>query len=190
MAEMMRYDYAIQSLLPSLWLRGFEFSERDRSPSPGDLVMLQSAPNSEWHLSWYIRDQGGDKHLLESLKTGKLCDWSNVGFVIMSRKWVSEHERIRWTDKQFAFEKLFRAEFRKADFYINLPFIDRFDGDNVFITFRVRFGINDTRTEADAFNIEGASRGDLRSHLWKWLAVHKRNCAEGRAALSAQEPTP
>lgn len=181
MGELKRYDYAIQRLLPSLWLRGYDFSERG-DPVPGDLVMLQSAPQSEWHLSWYVKDQGGDRHLLESLKTGELCNWSNVGLIVMNRKWVSEHECIRWTDKQFAFEKTFRAEFKKADFYIHLPYISRFDGDSVYITYRVRYGLNETLTQAEPFGIEGASRGDLRTHLWKWLRIHKQNADAAKAA--------
>jgi hypothetical protein len=184
MTEMKRYDYAIQRLLPNLWLRGYDFAERGDRPLPGDLVMLQSAPQSDWHLSWYVKGEG-DRHLLESLKTGELCNWTNVGFVIMNRKWVSEHECIKWTDRQFAFEKTFRAEFKKADFYIHLPYIERFDGHNVFITFRVRYGFNDTLTKAEAFNIEGASRGDLRNHLWKWLSIHKKIDEAASAAKKA-----
>ncbi len=183
MTELLRYDYTIQKLLPKLWLRGMHAAEMSEEPVPGDLVMLQSAPDSEWHLSWYVQDQGSDNHLLESLKTGKLCKWGNVGFVIIDRKWVSERERMRWTDKQFAFEKMFEAEFTKGCFYQHLPFIERFEGDNLFVTFRIRFGsADDTRTKAEPFNIEGASRADLRCHLWKWLAIHKRNDDAARAA--------
>jgi hypothetical protein len=66
----------------------------------------------------------------------------------------------------------------------------------VFITFRVRYGFNDTLTKAEAFNIEGASRGDLRNHLWKWLSIHKKideaaSAAKKAAAMkdSARQPS-
>jgi hypothetical protein len=182
MTDLKRYDYAIQRLLPSLWLRGYDFAERGDKPSPGDLVMLQSAPQSDWHLSWYVKGDS-DRHLLESLKTGELCNWSNVGLIIMNREWVADQVCIRWTDKQFAFEKAFRAEYKKADFYMHLPYLDRFEGDDVFIKFRVRFGLDETLTAADPFNIEGSTRADLRCHLWKWLSIHK-NVAE--AAMAAK----
>jgi len=180
--ELKRYDYAIQNLLPSLWLKGFNFAERDQEPEPRDLVMLQCAPQTEWHLSFYVeRCTDRDGHVLESLKTGRLCNWSNVDLVIMSREWVSTHRKVRWTDEQFAFEKTFMAESRKANFYMHLPYIERFNGDHAHIGFRVRYGIDSTLTIADPFNIDG-SRGDLRCHLWKWFKIHKQKLAMQRSA--------
>lgn len=183
MSELRRYDYAIQNLLPSLWLGGFQFAERDRNPVPGDLVMLQSAPMTEWHLSWYVeKHPHRDEHLLESLKTGKQCNWSNVGLIIMSRKWVRDYAKVRWTDEQFGFERLFTAERQKAEFYLHLPYIDRFEGDQVHIGFRVRHGFSSTRTVAEPFTFAASTRADLRCHLWKWCQIHMQNDRAERLA--------
>lgn len=68
-----RYDYAMNLLLPHLILWGWK-CQIDRDPVEGDIVVLQSAPASEWHISIYRgRSEGGHydcQHLLESLKTG------------------------------------------------------------------------------------------------------------------------
>lgn len=183
MGELKRYDYAIQNLLPSLWLKGFKFAEPDRTPVSGDLVMLQSAPQTEWHLSWYVeKHPDREEHLLESLKTGNLCNWGNVGLIIMSREWVRDYAKIKWTDEQFGFEKRFMAEFRKADFYLHLPYIDRFEGDQVHIGFRVRHGFSATRTAAEPFNFATSTRADLRCHLWKWCQIHMKNYRSSKEA--------
>lgn len=176
MNELRRYDYAIQRLLPHFWLSGFRATDSG-NPRPGDLVMLQSAPDSEWHLSFYIEDQDDGYHMLESLKTGKLCRWGNVGFVVISREWVSDLPRLRWTDTQLRFNDLYSAEVRRADFWMYLPFIERLDGSMAFLGFRTRHNLNPVRTMADGFDFSEASRGDLRSHLWKWHRIHKGACA-------------
>lgn len=182
MTELRRYDHAVQKLLPVLWLRGYNFSEQSDEPLPGDLVMLQSAPDTEWHLSWYLEDQGDDRHLLESLKTGKTCTWTNVGFVIMNRNWVSKNPRIRWTDEQFAFEALFNAESRRAGFHHHVPFIEGFDEGAAIIKFRVRFARTETLTTADPFAIRDITRADLRCHLWKWWGIHRTRDIEALIA--------
>lgn len=171
MTELRRYDFAIQRLLPFLWLNGFKSSESG-SPVPGDLVNLQSAPDSEWHLSFYIEDQKDGYHLLESLKTGKLMRWSNVGFVVMSREWVRDYECIRWSDEQFRFSNLLRAESRRADFYISLPFIEKMTKGHAVIGFRTRHSLDKVRTIGNEFDFNKLSRGDLRTYLYALERKH------------------
>lgn len=171
MTELRRYDFTIQRLLTFLWLNGFKSSETGK-PAQGDLVKLQSAPDSEWHLSFYIENQNDGYHLLESLKTGKLMRWGNVGFVVLSREWVRDNERIRWTDEQFRFADLLRAESRRADFYINLPFIEKITKDRAVIGFRTRHSLDKVRTIGNAFDFNKFSRGDLRTYLYALERKH------------------
>lgn len=187
MSDMRRYDYAIQRILPYLWLEGFKglISGFHDKPDVGDLVMIRSAPDSEWHLSIILGHEplaGGDTNwLLESMKTGKHCWWSNVGLATFPRKWVEEHPRVLWSDEQFAFARLFEAEHRRADFYIDLPFIARMDGDECFVSVRTRYDLDKLVTDAGPIAISGTARGELRCHLWAAVRAHQRAKREQRA---------
>lgn len=141
-----RYDYVIQRLLTALLLKGWR-ARKDADPVAGDLVMLQSAPQGDWHLSLFLEGKDDGIYLLESLKTGETSWWTNVGFSVLDTEACGIDERAVWTDAQFDFADKLRKVSIKADFYINLPFIDHFDGDSVVIKFRTRHAINDKLTE-------------------------------------------
>lgn len=124
----------------------------DTPPEPGDLVCLTSARPSEWYLSWYVEYQPYNKngemsysdiHVLESIETGRLGNWSNVGFDILNRDVVKENPHWRWTDKQYTFkDRWFRACYKKRDAYITLPTFPVFhDGGGVTIGTRKRFSL-------------------------------------------------
>ncbi|WP_313401470.1 hypothetical protein [Stenotrophomonas sp.] len=174
--ELRRYEPVIQRLLPSLLLHGWK-CRGEGSPVPGDLVMLQSAPQSEWHLSIYRQAGAGEdfeqRHLLESLKTGKHCWWENVGFHVIDRKKCAIGREAEWDDAQFEFNDKFRKVYRKADFYIPIPFIDRFDGEAVVFKFRTRYGINDKRTELQPFLWRKATQKALLAFLLDGERLHK-----------------
>lgn len=174
--ELRRYEPVIQRLLPSLLLYGWK-CRTQASPVPGDLVMLQAAPLSEWHLSIYREAGPGEsfsqKHLLESLKTGKLGWWENVGFHVIDREVCAIGREADWDDAQFEFNDKFRKVYRKADFYIARPFIDRFDGDYVMFKFRTRYGFDNKITELQPFPWRKATQKALLALLLDGERLHK-----------------
>lgn len=180
MAAQRRYDYAMNLLLPSLLLWGWR-CRMDREPVEGDIVILQSAPPSEWHISIYRgRSDGGTydcNHLLESLKTGKLCNWTNVGFFVLNKKECNINELWEWTDEQFDFSDKMNKVRRRADFYLALPFIDNFDGEMVSIKFRTRFSFNDKITEVPEFEWRKITQKSLMAKLLEYEAIHKQKDA-------------
>ena len=113
-------------------------------PIKGDIVALSSARPTEWHLSWYIENKGGDRHLLKSIETGKLCTWTNVGFNVMNRQIVDKHPEWRWTDRQFKFQDRWtRACYKKRDAYMVLPTLGDFkDNHSVVLGVRIIFGFD------------------------------------------------
>jgi hypothetical protein len=94
-------------------------------PQIGDLVSLQSAPDSKWYISWVVeidyRDGGWNRWLLESIEDGHLCWWENVGFTIYKREKAAEHPEWRWTDKQFELRDRWHMVFTKQDAYLTRP---------------------------------------------------------------------
>ncbi len=103
-------------------------------PVTGDLVALQSAPISEWYLSWVIqREEKGssydDKYLLESVDSNKLCNWENVSFYRLDRKIVDNHPQWRWEDKQFELRDKWVRAFKRRNAYIFRPCIPIFHDD-------------------------------------------------------------
>jgi hypothetical protein len=120
----------------------------DIVPQTGDLVTPTVAPHSEWYLSWYVEyiskgDHFEDIHVLESIETGRLCNWSNIGLDILCREVVKNHPEWRWTDKQYEFkDRWFRACYKKRDAYMTLPVPPTFhDGGGVTLGTRKRFGL-------------------------------------------------
>ena len=182
--ELKRYAYTLHWLLPELWLAGYKFIESG-APVAGDVVMLQSAPMSDWDLSIFRDDCGRGDYLLESLKTGAVCRWSNVGIKVLSRKWVESHAQIRWTDEQFRFQRLFDAERVRADYYIHLPYLFPFDAESAVIGSRTRFGLDELRTQSEPFDWRKMSRGDLRTLMARQIREHERLAKEAREAKAA-----
>ena len=181
MPELRRYEEAIQRLLPSLTLYGWQ-CVLHRKPIPGDLVMLTSAPMSVWHLSFYREDCNDGYHMLESVKTGQHCRWGNVGFYIVNTEKVGGLDRIEWTDAQFEFERKFRKAWHKGDFYINIPFIAGWDGDNVLISFRTRYGLDEATTPTAPLAWRKITQRALLDHLTAGAEAH----AAAREPLTAK----
>lgn len=177
MAELRRYELVIQRLLPSLLLEGWKCRKQMVEPTPGDLVMLQAAPQSNWHLSFYRQTGDGEgygkQHLLESVKTGELCNWSNVSFHVIDREKCGIGHMANWDDAQFEFNDTFWKVYRKAGFYIAIPFIDSFDGDLVVIKFRTRHGFDDKVTELQPFHWRKATQKALLAFLSEGERKHK-----------------
>jgi len=116
----------------------------------GDLVVPKSAPNSVWYLSWVreIKEVDGFRHyLLESVETGEMCSWSNIGIAYLDRDVVEDHPEWQWTDRQFEFnDRWNRVCYRERDAYMTLPRRAVFgDGFQVTLGARTRFSLNDYR---------------------------------------------
>lgn len=113
----------------------------------GDLVSLSSAPDTKWYLSWvreYDPNNGWPKYLLESIEDGELCWWENVGINIYNRERVAERPTWKWDDDQFAFnDRWKRVCYKRHDAYIILPMLPVFNGNDVTLAVRTRFGLSD-----------------------------------------------
>lgn len=144
--ELRRYGTAVERLLSAMLIYGWS-CRLNREPQPGDLVMLSCAPPGIWHLSFYREKLDNDYHLLESLKTGEICRWGNVGFYVIDEEKSGLGRQIRWTDEQFDFAEKFAKARKRADFYINVPYIERFDGELVYVRFRTRYNFDEINTE-------------------------------------------
>lgn len=120
--------------------------ERNDDPPVGSLVALQAAPASKWYLSWVVSTKTGssqfmNKYLLESIEDGSLCEWGNVGLLVLPAEHTSA--QWRWTDKQYAFnDRWRRACHRHRDAYMYLPVDTTFDGDVVTLRVRARHGLD------------------------------------------------
>ena len=187
MSELRRYDYVIQRLLSALYLpHSWEARVVGGVPAKcGDLVMLTSAMPSEWHLSFYVEDLRSGEYLLESVKTGKLSRWSNVGLARVDCERAHIGERMRWTDAQFAFEDTFKKVCRRGDYYIEIPFISGFDGENVLMSVRTRFGLDDELTPLAPLPYRKITQRALLAFLNEGTEVHKAMLQRKRAALQA-----
>lgn len=170
-----RYDVALNRLLPSLLLNGWKCRKSGigDNPSPGDIVMLSSAPPSEWDLSIYRADEGNGYHLVESMRTGVVGRWGNVGFHILDREEIGFPQSVDWTDDQFAFSDKFHKVYRRAGFHMAVPFIDRFDGDTAHIIFRTRHNIDQYRTQVEILGWQKITLKALLAQLLEAEAIHK-----------------
>lgn len=114
-------------------------------PSIGDLVALQSVrQKTKWYLSWYVGFESrgnyfSDIHVLESIEDGELCNWSNVGFMVMDREVLKKHPEWLWSDQQFGFkERWYKSIYRLRDCHITLPAGPWFDQDGYGVTLGTR----------------------------------------------------
>jgi hypothetical protein len=171
-ADLRRYSHLVQRALPTLLLNGWKVFAGSE-PKPGQLVLLQAAPPSEWHLSFYVEDCGDGYHVLESVQTGALMRWGNVGFMVLDEEKIGAGEQARWTDEQFEFHDKFIKVWRKADFYIALPFIHSFDGDLIDIRFRTRHGFDSNITPIEPFPWKKITQKALLAILKGGECAHK-----------------
>lgn len=185
--SLMRYEYTIQNLIRRLCLKGWDTLEKCDSPIPGDLVILSCAPQTEWHLSIYIEPlTSGGEHLVESLRTGKLCNWSNVSLWVISREWVNDYRCIKWTDAMFAFDKMFNGICRRADYYLDLPFIESLTQDAAVIGTRTRHNFLPVRTFSEPFDWKKMKSRELASLIAAQIKAHQNACAADKAERLAK----
>jgi len=146
MAHQETYTRAFNSILSRLmsfptisdryWKGGFR-----EQAEVGDFISLQSAPPSEWQLSW-IEEIGEDRYLLKSAMTGKLCWWSNVGLSVLKKDEILND--FKWTDRQFKFCDKFRLAVKRNYDYSLVSGGVEFKGFKVKCYLRKRFDLSDT----------------------------------------------
>jgi len=120
------------------------YSRMDDKPQKGDLVALQAAPASEWCLSWYKdiipgKNEFLHKHVLESVLTGKICNWHNVSFMVLNRKELSRYPSWKWTDAQFKFQSKWYRACRKNRHYGYVPMPPVFIKNQVTVSIRKKW---------------------------------------------------
>jgi hypothetical protein len=102
-------------------------------PAVGDLIRLESAPQSKWRLSWLAdvrKHAGGDcEYLCKSIVDGELCWWSNVGVSFLHRKTLENHPSWKWTDDQFDFNDRWHKACNRHDPYLYRPMTPVFNED-------------------------------------------------------------
>lgn len=167
-----RFDCIINRLLPSLMLRGWENFQGDH-PKAGDLVILTSAQPSEWALSFYCSTEDDGYHMLESARTGARCRWGNVGFMVINSEKCGLPPSAYWTDEQFAFEDKFRKAWKRGDFHMCVPYIDRFERDTAHLAFRTRYSRDDIKTPVVVSKWQKVTQRDLLRLMKDGEAAHK-----------------
>ena len=78
---------------------------------PGDLILLSGTGKKAWALCWLHRvssDEPENRYLCESIETGEMCWWSNVGIEYLDRDVVASHPQWKWNDEQFVFNDRWR----------------------------------------------------------------------------------
>lgn len=102
------------------------------TPKTGDLVIMTGVIHpGEWYLSWVAEAISEHEAVLESVETGKLCRWYNVGFYVFK----NPQEWWRWTDDQFKFYDWCK----KGDFIFNVTC--SFEGNKVKVTTKGRYSL-------------------------------------------------
>lgn len=115
----------------------------------GDLVRLNAMRDPEYRLGWLMEKRelnpGYKEFLIQSAKTGNQCWWGNVGIEYFHRPTLANFPSWKWTDDQFAFSDLWDLACSEDDPYIYLPYVEEFQGDNVKVGMRTRFGLTEDR---------------------------------------------
>lgn len=133
---------------PYAGLRDMRFRE-NRTPSVGSLVAMQSMRDPQWYLAWVLgvtnaEGSWGATYRLESVETGEIADWSNVGIYEYDRRQTDNHPEWRWSDEQWSFKARWdRLCYQERSAYIVLPLMPSFDGERVELGTRIRFGMGD-----------------------------------------------
>ena len=105
---------------------GFTSCFGETQPQIGDLVIPTATPITQWTLSWLLdisdtRKTYTPDYLLQSVETGEICNWSNVGIKYFDRTVLRKHPEWTWSDRQFAFNDRWKKtcyKKHKANFYI------------------------------------------------------------------------
>jgi hypothetical protein len=167
-----RYDYTVQAILPligsSYAFKVLDHSRGNLPPTEGRIGILNSAPMSEWHLFIYRGFSEGYRanptayvdyeYVLESLKSGKLCNWSNVSLLMFNEQWHNDNPKALYNDEQFAFIDKFMKVYSKCDFYLIRPYVQKMEGTNATFGLRWSHGMRPDRKTLPSISIRCTQR--------------------------------
>lgn len=152
------------------------FSSVD-SAKIGDLIRLESAPQSVWRLSWLREikfEHGGESYLCESVKDGTLCWWSNVGISYFHRPTLKNHPEWKWSDAQYAFNEKWMKACKRHDPYLYRPLWADFAEDGTpTIGTRSRFDFDGFRATGTVPNWKKITQKALGEMYLAFVAEHK-----------------
>jgi hypothetical protein len=123
-----------------------------QQPPVGSLCMLSAAPFTKYYLSWLREvklddNRFGCQYLLESIEDGSLCWWQNVAIFHMPKETCDSNPRWQWDDTQWEFEDRWMRACKRRDAYITLPCTPIFNGKQVTLKTRERYGLGDYQAE-------------------------------------------
>lgn len=152
------------------------FSSGD-SAKIGDLIRLESAPQSAWRLSWLREikfERGGESYLCESIKDGTLCWWSNVGISYFHRPTLIRMPKWRWSDEQYAFNEKWMKACKRHDPWMYRPLMADFSEDGTAtVGTRMRHDIDGLRPVAAVPNWKKTTQKALAEIYISLVAQHK-----------------
>lgn len=104
------------------------------TPKPGDLVIMTGVIDpGEWYLSWVHEAISEHEAVLESIETGRMCRWYNVGFYVFN----NPQEQWRWSDDQFKFHDWCKKICKDCIFHTRCSF----KGNEVTVKTIGRYGL-------------------------------------------------
>lgn len=144
----------------------------------GDLIRLESAPQSVWRLSWLreIRaERGGDLgYLCESIQDGTLCWWSNVGVSYFHRPTLARMPEWRWSDEQYAFNEKWMKACKRHDPWMYRPLMADFAEDGTAtVGTRMRHDIDGLRPTTVVPNWKKITQKALSEIYLQLVSQHK-----------------
>ncbi|WP_156892476.1 hypothetical protein [Salaquimonas pukyongi] len=141
----------------------------------GDLILVSGIPQHGWSLCWLHRissDQPENRYLCESVETGEMSWWSNVGIEYLDRDVVESHPQWRWTDQQFAFnDRWQRACGEPADWRGLKPLMPVFEaGFSVALALQAATGWREERQERRFEDYRKVTKTEMRSFFMHCLS--------------------
>ena len=141
---------------------------------PGDLIVLSATRKKEWSLCWLHRiasDEPENRYLCESVETGEMSWWSNVGIEYLDRDVVERHPQWRWTDQQYAFNDRWQGVCGDPAEWGGLkPLAPAFAADHsVTLALKAADGWREEKQERRFDDYRKVSRTDMRTFFMQCL---------------------
>lgn len=146
-----------------------------RMAQPGDLLLLSGTQKKGWSLCWLHRiatNQPENRYLCESIETGEISWWSNVGIEYLDRNVVERHPQWKWTDKQFAFSDRWQAVCSEpADWHGLKPLVPKFgSGHEVTLVMQSAEGWREERTVREFPDYRKVTKTEMRAFFMQCLS--------------------
>lgn len=135
-------DYVLQAVAEHFLFHGKHYDHSTKAVV-GDLVFMTCAGISEQWLAWveaiWPGTHGDTTYALRGVGLTEIVNWTNIGLVVIDRKFVAGQTRFKWTDEmQLWTRKLWRVA-QRTDMHGCRYADPTFLGDDVFLDFRSRW---------------------------------------------------